>query len=893
MVGRVTSDLGLTPNDGRPHLHEFSLVCPLYNVGRYLPEFFDSLEKQDYGVNRLEIILVDDGSSDSDTSLLARRFCEKNPASRKYIYQRNSGQASARNAGIAIATGTWLTFPDPDDKLGPNYFSSVSDSLADAIGNGACVDAMSAKILMWHPHKLAEPVRDNHALTWRYAHGNKLVDLSEHPNWVQPHATSGFVRREVVERFGVTFPTALRYRFEDGCFMSEYFLRSTEKPTVLFVPQAAYYYRQREDESSTIQISRHMPQTYVDTIDVGFRHLVKITDEQDRDLPRWLQTLFLYDQFWVLRASQGGPLRRTKFPQEMYDSLSALIPWFLNYIDIETIQEFSLMPVLPWMREALMAIKTGNHGVIVYKSTHDAQRGLQAYIYRYSGQQPDEEFTRNGLRIEPRYSKNVGLEYAGRPIAWQRIVWLPDDGSVSIRIAGEVRDVTHRPRKPPLPWTTQSILQPPSDRVASPRFSPKVVLRKLAKAVERRLRPGRREYIWLDLVTRLGLYRRRYDHAWVFIDRDTDANDSAEDLYRWTAANRPEVNSWFLIRKTSADWERLEADGVRLIPYGTLRHWAALANAAHLASSHADRFISHSVPGKIRRGYKFTFLQHGVIKGDISSWLNPKHIDLFITSTEAEYSYVSGDSPFRFSKKEVRLTGLPRHDALARLKANQLNDGKRIILIMPTWRNYLVSEMGGTSAQREGASKFAESTFAQEWGALLRSNKLKTISRQSGFQVVFMPHPNMQAHLASFDVPKDFTVASYEETDLRPLLARSAFLITDYSSMAFNAAYLDVPMAYFQFDHEEYFNGHTERPGYFNYLEDGFGPVCLTVESLLEALETGLAQVSSPYTTRMLSTFPVKDGRNCERVFGAMQELTIKRPSDARERAAEPDFWAR
>ena len=128
-----------------------------------------------------------------------------------------------------------------------------------------------------------------------------------------------------------------------------------------------------------------------------------------------------------------------------------------------------------------------------------------------------------------------------------------------------------------------------------------------------------------------------------------------------------------------------------------------MANCAHLISSHADVPVMRP-PAIVRftqPSWRFTFLQHGVIKDDLSQWLNNKRIDLFVTSTQPEYDSIVGDhTPYTFTAKETKLTGLPRFDRL-------LEQGKRfgpeqrdLILVTPTWRDWLVPplEVGSQTA---------------------------------------------------------------------------------------------------------------------------------------------------------------------------------------------------
>lgn len=85
-----------------------SVVIPAYNHGRYLGEAIASVLAQT--CSPMEIIVVDDGSTD-DTAAVARRF---EPHIR-YVYQQHSGAAAARNHGVELATGEYLSFLDADD----------------------------------------------------------------------------------------------------------------------------------------------------------------------------------------------------------------------------------------------------------------------------------------------------------------------------------------------------------------------------------------------------------------------------------------------------------------------------------------------------------------------------------------------------------------------------------------------------------------------------------------------------------------------------------------------------------------------------------------------------------------------------------------------------------
>jgi len=873
----------------------------MYNVATYLPDFFASLAKQSAGLSDLEIILVDDGSTD-DTLAVAQHFARRHAESVTVLHKDNGGQASARNLGLRHATGEWVTFPDPDDALSPHYFRDVAALLtADRSGHLAM---LTTRITMWHEREDGpDDLKDNHALASRFDEGTRMVDLASEPGVIQAHVTTGFFRRDIIEGAEIEFRENLRLRFEDGNFVSRYLL-AFDRPLTALVAHARYYYRQRADSSSVVQGSATNPLKYTDTIRYGY---LDVVDAAQGRLPRWAQMLIAYDLLWLFRSSQTATVRRAPFPDSMYDELSELLPRIVRSLDVDLIRGFDAMPVADWMKDALILLKRGGGHGPVHLGHADASRGLLPITYRYLGERPREELTVGGVVCEPRYTNEWGLEFAGRPVVYQRTIWTAAEPDVALTVDGEQTPLLVRDGSGGFLEATPDLIRERlavDSRAVMPSAAPLSLYRRLRRKVGltvretgavvlRRVAPReavrRVRSAWGAMPVRRGKYR----HAWVFIDRDVDADDSAEILYKWVAHNHPEINAWFAIRKGTADWDRLAREGVRLVDYDSVDFLRLLLSAEHVASSHADRFITDPFPRRWGKyAWTFSFLQHGVIKGDISGWLNPKRIAMFVTSTQDEYDYITGRGPFRYGPKEARLTGLPRFDQLLRQDAAVTPEQRDIILVMPTWRDYLVGAMVGTSRGRQAVEGFAETAYARHLSEFFQSPTLASAAERAGARVVFMPHPNMHIYLEEFDLPEYVEVVSYDDVEVRDMIVHARVLVTDYSSTAFNMAYIQRPVVYFQFDRDEYFQNHTERPGYFEYERDGFGPVLTSAEDAAAAVHDALTgQVDPEFAARMERTFPVRDGENCRRVFEAMVEARTKRPRHERLVAAEPDRW--
>ncbi len=98
-----------------------SVIVPVYNVERYLGSCIDSILAQRYG--RLEILLIDDGSTDS-SGAICDAYMEKDKRIR-VIHKDNTGQADTRNLGIELAAGEYLAYVDSDDLVAEDYIERL------------------------------------------------------------------------------------------------------------------------------------------------------------------------------------------------------------------------------------------------------------------------------------------------------------------------------------------------------------------------------------------------------------------------------------------------------------------------------------------------------------------------------------------------------------------------------------------------------------------------------------------------------------------------------------------------------------------------------------------------------------------------------------------------
>lgn len=108
--------------------YKVSVIVPVYNAEEYIGATLDSIINQDF--NSYEIIVVDDGSTDSSPEIISEKLT-KSTADYRIIRQDNAGVSSARNRGMQEATGEYLVFIDADDYVTGNHLSELYNGETD------------------------------------------------------------------------------------------------------------------------------------------------------------------------------------------------------------------------------------------------------------------------------------------------------------------------------------------------------------------------------------------------------------------------------------------------------------------------------------------------------------------------------------------------------------------------------------------------------------------------------------------------------------------------------------------------------------------------------------------------------------------------------------------
>lgn len=872
---------------------QVSVVSAIYNVQDYLEDFLTSISNQE-AAHQIEVILVLDGSTDGSEDII-REWSGKTSIVHKILVKPNGGQASARNLGIRHATSEWITFCDPDDYLAEDYFAKLISFMSEDVHGTASMYA--TRIVSFN--EATGQISHAHPLDKRFRDGNRFVNLKRSPNFFHMSGATAVVRRSELLRLDHFFNEELTFSFEDAHFVSSYLLKQ-EEPIIGICAESSYFYRKRAAGNSSVQTSALKPEKYGKVIEVGHLDLIRLAKSIHGSVPDWLQMLLIYDILWYFRGDRkvGAPSRRLE--TSIQENFHKLIRKVMRDISVASVMQFDIMPTDFDLRDALILgyKNVQSRPEKIYVESIDVERQLTLIHYIFSGDLPNETITYKGLVVRPKHSKIRTMKYFGRTLFSHRYIWIPATGTFDVSIDGYKRELVigkrTRSHYTLRPYTVSKALAGidiTSRKVSPPQTStPKSsIARSFLNAIRVKSqlfwkkKPNRPTHD--DRLVQLSTSPanlRKFDNCWIFMDRIFRANDNAEHLYRHVHTNHPKINSWFVLDRESRDWDRLIKEGFRLIAHGTDEHKIALLNAKVYASSHLDKFVTNPLEGKLasKGRWKFVFLQHGVTDHDLSYWFNGKNIDLLITSTVDEYrSIVGDDTAYRFSSKEVALTGFPRHDALL---ASARSMTKKWILVSPTWRQNLVgpSDAQGKRTRLEG---FSDSDYAISWASFLNSRELQNTAQQHNLNIGLLPHPSLADYVEDMNLNSNVEILDWDGQTFAEYIHESAVLVTDYSSTAFEAAYGKVPVVYFQFDQDAIKAGsHTYDVGYFDFESDGFGPVTTDVASAVTSAARCVSEGMDPlYESRIRATFRYLDTMNSERVYQEIRKLI--RPAKIRE----------
>lgn len=221
-----------------------SVIIPCFNVARYLPQCMDSLERQTIGIENLELIFVDDASTDGgETWRCIMEFERRYPESVIAVHlEENRRQGGARNAGLCYANADYIGYVDSDDWIEPQMY----EKLYQCVKEHEC-DIAGCRMLLNFPGGGETAYEDAEVSEDFIRYEKSIMEGGTH--WVTDFFKSGYsagiyaaiYRKRLLTEPGVCFPEQMKY--EDNYWQPVMLLYAK---SFYHLPDNLYHYRQHD-----------------------------------------------------------------------------------------------------------------------------------------------------------------------------------------------------------------------------------------------------------------------------------------------------------------------------------------------------------------------------------------------------------------------------------------------------------------------------------------------------------------------------------------------------------------------------------------------------------------------------------------------------------------------
>ena len=314
------------------------------------------------------------------------------------------------------------------------------------------------------------------------------------------------------------------------------------------------------------------------------------------------------------------------------------------------------------------------------------------------------------------------------------------------------------------------------------------------------------------------VYMKNRD-IWILMDRPNQSGDNGEHLYHYVANQNDGIEKYFIIDKGTDDYKRLKKQyGYKILSFGSMKHKLLYFYANKVISSHPDYQFLNPFDEKGQEYYSglitsdIYFLQHGIPKYAMQDWLRKFDHNLSLIVAVSELDYNSYLEYYNFEEDVIQILGYPRYDNLTN------ENMQRKIVILFSWRNFIKTD-----------KILLSSEYYQRLNSLINNEKLINYANDKGYEIVFKMHPRIAEYLNLFD--KNENIIFDDVTKYHDIICDCALMITDYSSVAFDFAYLKKPVIYYQYGDDYHFDVETN---YFDEEKSGFGEIIKDEDKLVE-----------------------------------------------------------
>lgn len=387
-------------------------------------------------------------------------------------------------------------------------------------------------------------------------------------------------------------------------------------------------------------------------------------------------------------------------------------------------------------------------------------------------------------------------------------------------------------------------------------------------------------------------YKNR--QIWITYDKLYKAGDNGEYIYRHVKENHSDVKMYYVIKKEALDYERLKREeNANLLLYGTFKHKLMSLLATVILATHANAISYCGFSSKKSKLYicdlfdaEIVCIQHGLTIQEIAQYQNRlvDNTKLYCCASKYEVHNLLNNAMYDFQEKHIEMTGLARYDGLK-------DKNQKQILITPTWRRYLTLPSPKYGEARQHNDSFKNSDYFKIYNTLINDERLISTAKEYGYKIIYVLHPCTSSQIDDYD-RNDYVelLAATDNVNYEKMLTEASLMVTDYSGVQFDFAYMRKPIVYY---HPDELPPHYETSE-LDYETMGFGPICKTNDQIVNVLCEYMkkeCKIEEEYIRRANDFFAYNDYNNCERIYQSIQNRLVKKEQkNIGEKGAENEY---
>ena len=882
----------------------FSVIVPVYNTEQYIVETLESVIHQTIGfAENIQLILVNNATEDGSASI-CRFYQSVYPDNIVYVeLPENRGPNGARMAGLSFATGEYINFLDSDDRWSINAFKTVLTYF----NLYPQVDLIACRI------KHFDAKNEYHILDYKFK-SNYYVDINHDYNYPQLSLCSTFLRRGAIV---VSDIDPKLHHAEDAKFLTKIILN---RQSYLVLRDAVFFYRTRQS-GSLLQSVAKSNEWYFTTPYAVYKEIQNYSIEKLGYNHLYVQYVAMYDlqfRFKTPIPDNFSDVEYHNYELAIHTALSSISDLVIYKVRNLNFVEKMRVYYVKYGKNFLNKITTDGtcfyfSGFNLFKA--DSQKHLEIGFIEINSncilisgrlkficKLEKEEFYIKNSKNKKIYPQYISLSYEKKtrnlgdcclntqyfefkiPISAVNDTFtfniLFKNKEVRLGFSlGKFAPISNR--KHDFYRFNNIILKLEGYQIAIYNCKKNDII-KYERNWLQNLRDNKRyKDIFCEMILPFLKQFIGKNKIWLFADRIERAGDNAEKLFKYVKKHKQyNIKPIFIISDKCKDYDKIKKLGIVVSPYSKLYKILYLISSKIITSYMDDLVIfplgEHESYLRHHKKPQLVYLQHGIIKDDFSHDQNKfnKNVSMFVTSANLEKNSLLS-LPYYYFNNEIKLTGLARYDDIYNLSLS-CNLNERIIVFAPTWRaNMNGNKWDSVHGKCKYNSLFRDSSYFKFWNALINDKRILKSMRYNKCKGVLRLHPVILSQIIDFDF-NEYISAELRNVSYEQSICMCKLMITDYSSIAFDAAYIGIKTIYAQFDKDEFYLQQWYNEGYFNYETMGFGPVCYDYESTVEAIINAIENnciMDEKYKQRIDDFFAYRDNKNCERIYQEILKL--------------------